>query len=133
MKTLLFIVTIFFSLQVCSQSKIVTIGVDKNDENEEVSKDKDFAERRSPLISAYYRRGQYLIYDCSDQHFACVNDASFKKCQDWRKRAIDLVDDFMPCAPLKMFKSVAECNKAHYSKIYSKVAKKFCIRTKKRD
>ena len=83
------------------------------------------------ILSRYYRRGNYLIFDCEDQHFACVDDMSFKRCQEWRQKAIDKIEEYMPCAPLKRYDSIEACDKDHYQYIYKSIPKKFCRRSKK--
>ncbi len=133
MKTITFFLTISICVSAFSQVQETTIGTDRAEVNVSTSKEGEFAGRRAPLISPYYRKGSNLIFDCEDQHFACVDDESYKKCEDWRHKAIDLVEDFMPCAPLKKFKTDEECSKIHYKRIYSQASKKFCIRTRKKN
>ena len=83
--------------------------------------------RDEPFISFRYRRGEYLIYDCSDRHFACVNADSFKKCKDERETAKSQRQHLFPCAPLKKFKTQKECFKAYYQAIHQEGDKSFCI------
>lgn len=85
------------------------------------------------MLSRYYRRGNYLIYDCEDGHFACVDDLSYARCQKWRNKAIDKVKEYMPCAPLTRFDSIEKCDSEHYKYIYNFTPKKFCLRAKKKN
>ena len=85
------------------------------------------------ILSRYYRRGNYLIYDCEDQHFACVDDVSYGRCQVWRQKAIDKIEEYMPCAPLKRFESIEACDRDHYKYMYTYVPKKFCLRIKNKN
>lgn len=98
-----------------------------NNENNE----NNFIIRRYPMISLNYRMGSYLIYDCEDKHYACVDKESYDKCRNWRDKAIYNVEEFMPCAPLAVYKKLKECKKAHYQSMQRPVFNKFCYRTKK--
>lgn len=133
MKLFLFIFAILSPHVAPTQVVAKQVVVEKIESVTAVTKKGEFAGRREPMISSYYRRGSNLVYDCEDQHFACVDLESFQKCAKWRTKAFDLVEDFMPCAPLKKFSSGEECRRAHYKNIYAKIPKKFCIRTKKKD
>lgn len=83
--------------------------------------------REEPRISSSYRRGEYLLYDCREKHFVCVNSTSFETCEERRKLAIKEKFREMPCAPLKKFKTQKECFDAHYAQIYGQKSKVFCL------
>ena len=84
-------------------------------------------EKPEYLISETYRNGAYLIYDCKERHFACVNDESYKLCQDNRKKSFLLRQSHHPCAPLKKFTEQSFCFKQQIKLIEKNPDKKFCI------
>ena len=83
---------------------------------------------KAVYISEIYREGAFLIYDCQDRHFACVDQKGFGYCSDLRQSAMSLKKYDLPCAPLKEFSSMDECVQMQYRLIYSVVDKGFCIR-----
>ncbi|MCK5883904.1 MAG: hypothetical protein KAG61_09460 [Bacteriovoracaceae bacterium] len=133
MKQIIFIFAILSPFICLANIVEKNISKEQKESARPVTKVNEVSEIRGPMISSYYRSGSNLVYDCEDQHFACVDLESFGKCETWRSKAVDRVEDFMPCAPLKKFKSDEECRRAHYNNIYAKIPKKFCIRTKKED
>ena len=79
------------------------------------------------LISETYRNGAYLIYDCKERHFACVNEESYKLCQDNRKKSFIRKHSHHRCAPLKKFDQQANCFKVQMNLIEKNPDKRFCI------
>ncbi len=80
-----------------------------------------------PRISNEYFQGQYLIYDCRQRHYVCVNSASFDKCRGRRDEALDERRFLLPCAPLLEFKSQKECFQEHYKQVHQLGNRKFCV------
>lgn len=66
-------------------------------------------------ISASYRKGEYLIYDCISKHFVCVNKKNYEDCRSKMETAIDLRDFNKVCLPVKKFKDQRECFDKHYA------------------
>lgn len=126
MKGLLFL-TFILSFTVLAQETAPAVS-ERPKTIEELDRDIPSGKHLSP----YYRRGNYLIYDCEDLHFACVDSVSYARCEKWRQNAIDRVKEYMPCAPLKRFDSIEKCDQEHYRYLYSFVPKKFCLRVKKK-
>ncbi|PIP93627.1 MAG: hypothetical protein COW00_03720 [Bdellovibrio sp. CG12_big_fil_rev_8_21_14_0_65_39_13] len=83
-----------------------------------------------PIISADYKQGEFLIYDCSGHYFACVNDVSFENCRQSREKDIEDKRSVLSCAPLKKFKNQKECFKEQYEQIHQPKNKIFCVNFK---
>ena len=67
-------------------------------------------------ISSKYMQGPYLLYDCKDHHYACVDKASYNDCRARRKDAIlNGKEISLNCAPLKKFNSSPVCIKNIYN------------------
>lgn len=80
-----------------------------------------------PPLSARYRRGSYLIYDCEDRHYACVNVENFNRCQEERQIALETFTPSLPCAPLKEFETADECEQQQRELILRLTSKEFCF------
>lgn len=77
----------------------------------------DFAEDskdESPMNSKYLS-GLYLIYDCPNHYFACVDRESFESCKELREKNIKFTKaKRQPCAPFKKFETRVDCLKEQY-------------------
>lgn len=82
--------------------------------------------RKEPRISSDFSRGEFLIYDCRNRNFACVNEPSYERCKKLREAGYKNKKMVLPCAPLKEFKDQPTCFKKHYSLIHRQKAKAFC-------
>jgi hypothetical protein len=84
--------------------------------------------REEYAIDSKYRSGSYLIYDCEDNHFACVNNESFDRCTE--KREIDKKENLNKyrCTPIKNFSNKEECLKENYKIQQKAILKKFCYK-----
>ncbi|MEI8347103.1 MAG: hypothetical protein WCG27_06535, partial [Pseudomonadota bacterium] len=71
----------------------------------------DYYERMTKRISEVYKSGMYLIYDCIERHFACVNNDGFERCREQRELSKKRGRGLLSCAPLKKFSTTPECNK----------------------
>jgi hypothetical protein len=91
--------------------------------------DDDFGARTPLLISNIYREGSYLIYDCKDRHFACVDEESYNGCRERREKALRALSKYLECAPLKKFDTQKKCRKVHYEQMHSVANKSFCLRS----
>jgi hypothetical protein len=101
--------------------------LDENDLLNKEEKDATLRRRLEPRISERYYRGRYLIYDCKDRHYVCVNLPSFYNCQEQRQKEIDEKTVLFSCAPLKQFKSQKECFDTNYALIHRVTNKSFCV------
>jgi hypothetical protein len=81
-------------------------------------------------ISGKYFNGRYLIYDCQQRHFACVNQESFKFCK--KKREFDLEKEsyFLRCTPLKEFTNQKSCETEQYKQVHVPKTIPFCLNQK---
>jgi hypothetical protein len=86
--------------------------------------------RKEPRISTDFSRGEYLIYDCRNRNYACVNVTSFAYCRKLRDDGYKQKKMMLPCAPLKEFESQDECFKEHYKLMHKIAAKPFCQNSK---
>ncbi|MCB9063152.1 MAG: hypothetical protein H6622_16630 [Halobacteriovoraceae bacterium] len=102
--------------------------VDEIDSKYQIGGDLSFIERlyESRQISREYYEGSYLIFNCDDGHFACVNERGFNYCKDKREYAVARGEYFLPCGPLKKFKDLTECLHEQDQHVYSLFNKSFC-------
>ncbi|MBC7714477.1 MAG: hypothetical protein H7177_14120 [Rhizobacter sp.] len=77
-------------------------------------------------INDYYKAGNFLIYNCENDYYVCVDEDAFKLCGDKRKEAIDKKLKYYPCAPLNKFPTKAKCGEKNYEVIESLAKKRFC-------
>lgn len=92
--------------------------------------DKIERERYEPRISNKWFRGSYLIYDCLQGNFACVNYQSFVRCTDEREEDKKESRPSLKCAPFKKFSSQEKCFKEQYRQIQNQKPKVFCMNPK---
>lgn len=102
---------------------------EKAGEDELVEDELDDIDRskQEPRLSNKWFRGNYLVYDCDDGHFACVNENSFIKCENQRTERIEEKDPQLGCAPLKKFKTQKNCFEVQYKKLHNQLPKVFCL------
>lgn len=77
-----------------------------------------------------YSAGQYLIYDCDRNHYACVDVSGFDNCQEERNFAIGKKLTNYPCAPLKKFSDKSACVIKSYEVVDNMALKRFCYPAK---
>jgi len=87
-------------------------------------------ESQHPPISSKYFRGNFLIYDCIDKHYACVEEQNFLACKEKRQSLISKGVEKLPCAPFKEYPTYILCIKKQYELMYSKAPYSFCLKTK---
>jgi hypothetical protein len=61
------------------------------------------------IISDKYEAGEFLIYDCEDQHWTCVRESFFKDCQSIREEDSLNKKVFSRCAPVGEFPTKKSC------------------------
>ena len=93
----------------------------KLDKNVEVDPKSHFA------ISSRYKAGPFLIYDCRDQFYACVDSDGDDSCRDVRDESIKNKENRYPCAPLRKFQDKEACLVKNYEVIESVAFKRFCF------
>lgn len=79
------------------------------------------------IISEKYYDGQFLIFDCSKRHWACVDIDGYKLCEKERDEARKNIKRNLACAPFKEFKTKKECEIFQQSKVNNPEGKKFCL------
>ncbi len=83
-----------------------------------------------PRIDLKYRAGGYLIYDCADQHFVCVDSRGFSQCQLDREFSRENERLILACSPLKRFESFELCLDELYRLMHQASAKTICLNPK---
>ena len=86
----------------------------------------DSAVRGDYRIDWQYTAGEYLIYDCTRAHYACVDLPSSINCIQERKFAIEKKMDMYPCAPISSFKDKKACIEKNYKIVDINAVKRFC-------
>jgi sorbitol-specific phosphotransferase system component IIBC len=77
-------------------------------------------------INSIYKSGSFLIYNCENEYYACVDEDSFKLCSDKRKDSIGKKEKFYPCAPIYKYPNKIKCAEKNYEVIESLAKKRFC-------
>jgi hypothetical protein len=77
-------------------------------------------------IDWQYKAGEYLIYDCEFEHYACVNEDGDKTCRDDRAEAMEKKRPKYPCAPLKKFADKKACVLESYKIVDRNTIRRFC-------
>ena len=78
-------------------------------------------------INSHFKSGMFLIYDCRNKFYACVDSDSYKKCRDSRDTSINKRQRHYPCAPLKKFGNKESCLVKNYEVVESVAFKRFCF------
>jgi predicted DNA-binding WGR domain protein len=86
--------------------------------------------RAEPKISQEFSQGNFLIYDCKQRSFVCVNEPSYLLCKEKRSRGYRERKKVLPCAPLKEFPSQSKCFEKQYKLIHSQSEKSYCQNSK---
>lgn len=77
-------------------------------------------------INWKYKGGEYLIFDCERDHYACVNADGFQNCQEERNFAIEIKAPKYPCVAFKKYDSKKLCVVKNYEVVERNVLKRFC-------
>ncbi len=83
------------------------------------------------VISSLYRRGEYLIYDCINKHFACVIGPHYERCRETGTKEIVYDSNF--CLKIKEFQDQPSCFVAHEQFSDKSRMKFFCKREMERE
>ncbi len=73
-----------------------------------------------------YKGGEYLIYDCERDHYACVNIDGDNNCKEERNFAMEVKAAKYPCVSFKKFDNKKSCLEKNYEVVERKVVKRFC-------
>ena len=143
LKSKLILLSILWGLSAIAWGEVEVEQVDKQETKEVQKEDQNKAqkhdtedmdkierERYEPRISNKWFRGSYLIYDCLQGNFACVNYQSFVRCTDEREEDKKESRQTLKCAPFKKFSSQEKCFKEQYRQIQNQKPKVFCMNPK---
>lgn len=83
-----------------------------------------------PRIDSKYRAGGYLIYDCEDQHFVCVDARGFDQCELDRQTSRERGRLILSCSPLKRFQTFELCLEEFYRLMHKASPKTICVNPK---
>ncbi|OUR96992.1 hypothetical protein A9Q84_11695 [Halobacteriovorax marinus] len=117
------LIILFTLLNVSVKAQVL----DKDNLLNREEKNSTLRRRLEPRLSNKYYRGRYLVYDCIDRHYVCVNLPSFYNCRETRVKEIENKEVLLSCAPLKLFKTQKECFDANYKLIHRVTNKAFCV------
>lgn len=78
------------------------------------------------LVDSKLRAGEFLMYDCRQAVFVCVDSETFDLCDNSRKDAIARKKSSYPCAPLKRFSNKRECLYKNYEMSLGQKMIQFC-------
>lgn len=73
-----------------------------------------------------YVAGEFLIYDCTRGHYACVNFESNLNCIQERNYAIERKMKKYPCAALAKFSNKKLCVEKNYKIVDINAPRRFC-------
>ena len=85
-----------------------------------------YYKRSNYKINERYSGGSYLIYNCKNDYYTCVDEYSNGLCLDQRKMAKEKNQNYYPCAPLKKFPTKKECLLENYTAVEMMALKRFC-------
>jgi hypothetical protein len=127
MKTTLLMIfcSFFLSLARAEEKKIL----DKPQEKvaDEQAESQDAYKRIDYAIDWKYKAGEYFIYDCKREYYACVDSEGYDRCVEDRKNSITKGKSKYDCAPLKQFPDKRACIVYNYSIIERVATKLFCF------
>jgi hypothetical protein len=83
-------------------------------------------------LSAFYQRGEYLVYDCVGKHWVCTGERENDRCVVSRKNAILDNKDSLPCAVVKKLKNHKVCTVEQGKLINENMQNRFCMHPKLR-
>lgn len=72
--------------------------------------------------------GSYLVYDCLNKKYVCVDDFTNNKCIDSRQKSLNENSLLLNCAPLKKFDTFYNCTRANLFAIGDARPVRFCFR-----
>ena len=78
-------------------------------------------------LSAFYQRGEFLVYDCAGKHWVCTGERESERCMESRKYSILENQDNLPCAVLKKFKNHKICTLEQGKLVDENMRNRFCM------
>lgn len=78
-------------------------------------------------ISRDYYSGSFLIYNCQDNYWACVDEYSYELCKLRRESDLNSYDNILRCAPIKKYEEKEDCAKVQVLKMEMSESKAFCL------
>ena len=86
-----------------------------------------------PYLSVLFQRGEYLVYNCIDQHWVCTGEAEYLSCIETRNESLKDKDTNLPCAPIRVFQSEKDCVAHQASLVSSATENRFCLHPDRRE
>lgn len=81
------------------------------------------------IISEKYDAGPYLIYDCEEHHWVCVQQSHFESCKEERKRDLAASEKlFHSCSPIGKFPTKKSCFQRQLFLTTHNHGNRFCIK-----
>lgn len=82
---------------------------------------------KTDIISDNYEAGEYLIYDCLENHWTCVSEPFYKECEEKREYDHYMKELHSRCAPLGQFPNKKSCFQRQLFMTSNNFGSKFCI------
>lgn len=83
------------------------------------------------IISEEYEAGPFLVYDCKDKHWVCVQPSYYENCKDLRKRDLARTEElYHTCAPAGKFPTKRSCFQRQLFLTTHNHGNRFCIKDK---
>lgn len=84
---------------------------------------------RTDVIADNYEAGSYLIYDCFEKHWTCVQEPFYTECKEKRAGSILNTDeDLLSCAPIGKFPTKQSCYQRILFLTTHNHGNRFCLR-----
>lgn len=78
-------------------------------------------------ISDKYIAGEYLIYDCENEHWVCVREVFSSECRDMREEDKLLGKVRARCAPIEQMPTKRSCFQRQLYLISQNYGNRFCL------
>ncbi|MFP5385656.1 MAG: hypothetical protein ACLGHN_06220 [Bacteriovoracia bacterium] len=83
------------------------------------------------IISEEYEAGPFLIYDCKDKHWVCVQPSYYENCKTLRKNDLAQREGlYHTCAPVGKFPTKKSCFQRQLFLTTHNHGNRFCIKDK---
>lgn len=92
----------------------------------EIEKEFERSKIEEYQITTQFKAGSNLIYNCRDEHYACVDKDGLNLCQDIRDMSIKKKSQNLGCVIIEKFEEKDKCILRNYELQNRKIKKKFC-------
>ena len=87
-----------------------------------------YDEEQGMPISKNYGEGPYLIYNCRQGHWACVDKISFDGCVSMRRARLGTKELMLGCAPFEKFEDLNQCKSNQMKRVHISYFPYYCKR-----